>query len=372
MFEGEVVDYTRDRVLQFSRDERDEDPRGFRTALLNAIEEAVQERKSLRGRIRRLTDRIREMDRNPAKPQNFEEEIERLRQEKSALNRLAAELADRRSLEFLADEGLLPNYAFPEAGIVLKSVIYSVEHQGAGPGETIRGPILQVPRPASSAIEELAPANNFYAEGRRVQIDQVNLDLSKADAWRFCQSCTYMELEGRSEPHRACPKCSDVMWSDDGQRKNMLRMRQVISTTSERESRSYDESDNRTPQFYQRNMFVIPDEAQITQAYFLDCEEIPFGFEFFRRITLREVNFGARTGGGNATMKIAGRTWVDRPFVFCKRCGKVQKKGKIEHALYCSLPRPRGKGAGRERLLPLPRVQLRGDPDAIAGSHPGC
>ena len=336
MFEGQVADYTRDRVLQFSRDERDEDPRGFRTALVKALEEAAQERKSLRNRIRRLTDRIREMDRNPAKPQDFEEELERLRQEKGALNRLAADLSDRRTLEFLADEGLLPNYAFPEAGIVLKSIIYSVDTKEQDPEKRYKTRYYKYARPASSAIEELAPANNFYAEGRRVQIDQVNLDLSKADAWRFCQSCTYMELEGRSEPHRACPKCGDVMWIDDGQRKNMLRMRQVISTTSERESRSYDESDDRTPQFYQRNMFVVPDEAQITQAYFLDCEEIPFGFEFFRKMMLREVNFGERTGGGNGTLKIAGRAWVDRPFVFCKRCGKVQKKGKIDHALFCS------------------------------------
>lgn len=336
LFESEVSDYTRSRVLEFSRDKRDEDPRGFRAALLRALEEAVQERKSLRSRIRRLTDRIREMERNPAKPLNFEEEIERLRQEKSALNRLAAELADRHMLEFLADEGLLPNYAFPEAGIVLKSVIFSLNAKAQDPEKKYEVRYYKYQRPASSAIEELAPANNFYAEGRRVQIDQVNLDLSKADAWRFCQSCTYMELEGRSEPHRTCPKCGDTMWSDDGQRKNMLRMRQVISTTSERESRSYDESDDRTPQFYQRNMFVIPDDAQITQAYFLDCEEIPFGFEFFRKIMLREVNFGERTGGGNGSMTIAGRTWVDRPFVFCKRCGKVQKKGKIEHALYCA------------------------------------
>jgi len=336
MFEGEVADYTRERVLEFARDERDEDPRGFRTALLRALEEAAQERKSLRSRIRRLTDRIREMDRNPAKPQNFEEEIDRLRQEKSALNRLAADMADRYTLEFLADEGLLPNYAFPEAGIVLKSVILSVNTKTQDPEKKYEVRYYRYQRPAISAIEELAPANNFYAEGRRVQIDQVNLDLSKAGAWRFCQSCTYMEIEGRSEPHRACPKCGDVMWIDDGQRKNMLRMRQVISTTSERESRSYDESDARTPQFYQRNMFVIPDEAQITQAYVLDCEEIPFGFEFFRKITLREVNFGERTGGGNGTMKIAGRNWVDRPFILCKRCGKVQKKGKIEHALYCA------------------------------------
>lgn len=336
MFEDEVQDYTRDRLIEFSRDEREEDPRGFRTALLKALDEAALERKSLRSRIRRLTDRIREMERNPARPQDWEEEIERLRQEKSALNRLAAELADRHTLEFLADEGLLPNYAFPEAGIVLKSVIYKQNPKAEDPEKKYELRYYKYQRPASSAIEELAPANTFYAEGRRVQIDQVNLDLSKADAWRFCQACTYMELEGRSEPRRACPKCGDEMWSDGEQVKNMLRMRQVISTTSERESRSYDESDDRTPQFYQRNMFVIPDEARITQAYFLDCEEIPFGFEFFRKITLREVNFGERTGGGNGATKIAGRVWVDRPFVFCKRCGKVRKKGKIEHALYCS------------------------------------
>jgi len=336
MFEGEMQDYTRDRLLQFSRDERDEDPRGFRTALLKALEEAALERKSLRSRIRRLTERIREMERNPARPQDWEEEIERLWQEKSALNRLAAELADRHTLEFLADEGLLPNYAFPEAGIVLKSVVYRQNAKAQDPEKKYEVRYYRYQRPASSAIEELAPANTFYAEGRRVQIDQVNLDLSKADAWRFCRSCTYMELEGREEPRPTCPKCGDEMWRDGEQVKNMLRMRQVISTTSERESRSYDESDDRTPQFYQRNMFVIPDEAQITQAYFLDCDEIPFGFEFFRKIRLREVNFGERTGGSNGMLTIAGRTWVDRPFVFCKRCGKVRKKGKIEHALYCS------------------------------------
>jgi DEAD/DEAH box helicase domain-containing protein len=62
----------------------------------------------------------------------------------------------------------------------------------------------------------------------------------------------------------------------------MLRMRQVVSTSLERESRSHDESDDREPQFYQKNMFVLADERDITVAYFIDREEVPFGFEFFR------------------------------------------------------------------------------------------
>ena len=50
----------------------------------------------------------------------------------------------------------------------------------------------------------------------------------------------------------------------------MLRMRQVISTQSEQESRSYDESDDREPLFYQKNMFVVKEDADITEAYFID------------------------------------------------------------------------------------------------------
>jgi len=39
-------------------------------------------------------------------------------------------------------------------------------------------------------------------------------------------------------------------------------------------------------------MFVVKEDADITEAYFIDREEVPFGFEFFRKVTLREVNFG--------------------------------------------------------------------------------
>jgi len=84
--------------------------------------------------------------------------------------------------------------------------------------------------------------------------------------------CSYMELEGRSEAHATCPHCGSPLWADEGQRRNMLRMKQVISTASEQESRSYDESDDREPQFYQKNMFVVKDDSDITEAYFIDRE----------------------------------------------------------------------------------------------------
>jgi DEAD/DEAH box helicase domain-containing protein len=81
-------------------------------------------------------------------------------------------------------------------------------------------------------------------------------------------------------------------------------------------------------------MFVVKEDADIAEAYFIDREEVPFGFEFFRKVTLREVNFGEKLVGG-PQLTIAGRQLFDRPFELCGACGKVKKNGKIDHAIYC-------------------------------------
>jgi DEAD/DEAH box helicase domain-containing protein len=69
---------------------------------------------------------------------------------------------------FLTDEGLLPNYAFPEQGIQLSSIIYrkkATQQKGQSAFETFS---FEYERPAKSGLRELAPGNRFYAEGRRV------------------------------------------------------------------------------------------------------------------------------------------------------------------------------------------------------------
>jgi DEAD/DEAH box helicase domain-containing protein len=117
----------------------------------------------------------------------------------------------------------------------------------------------------------------------------------------------------------------------------MLRMRQVISTMTDRESRSFDESDDREPLFYQKNMFVIRDDNEIRDAYFLDNEEVPFGFEFFRKLTLREVNFGEKSGG-SGKMRIAGRDWMDRPFPLLRGMREdSRRQGRKEAAGACAV-----------------------------------
>lgn len=118
----------------------------------------------------------------------------------------------------------------------------------------------------------------------------------------------------------------------EGQRHVLLRMREVVANTEDRASRSYDERDDREPKFYEKNVFVL--KKDVTEAWYLDCDESPFGFEFFRKITLREVNFGEKNGGG-ARVFVAGRERTARAFERCEACGKVKRDGEILHSPWC-------------------------------------
>jgi DEAD/DEAH box helicase domain-containing protein len=110
--------------------------------------------------------------------------------------RLARETSDQDVLGFLTEEGLLPNYAFPEAGVTLKSVIIRQKQRPDANGNRYEVIYEKYPRPASAAISELAPANAFHVEKRRLEIDQINLDLSKTESWRFCDNCTTWNWRG--------------------------------------------------------------------------------------------------------------------------------------------------------------------------------
>jgi DEAD/DEAH box helicase domain-containing protein len=329
LFGTDISDSTRERLLEFSRNED-----GLRYRLVEGLRRRAEELKKWRGRIQTLNKRIRELQDVPMTEEERRKEEDELRQEKSALQQLANDLRDLPILHFLTNEGLLPNYAFPEQGVTLQSIIYRRKEKEADPERRFETHTYKYDRPAAAAIAELAPENRFYAEGRKVQVDGVIFEPEDLEPWRLCPNCSWMEREGEREPQTACPKCGHTLWSDDGQRKVLLRMRQVIANTSDRESRSLDDDDQREPKFYEKNMFVLTDGEEITQAFFLDHEELPFGFEFFRKLTLREVNLG-ELGAGGARMMIAGRERSARSFELCQACGKIRRNGEIHHTPWC-------------------------------------
>ncbi|MBU0708123.1 DUF1998 domain-containing protein, partial [Patescibacteria group bacterium] len=242
---------------------------------------------------------------------------------------------DRDTFNFFTDEGLIPNYAFPEAGVILRSVIYR-KKQAVQEGERNYDTwVYEYERSAVSAIAELAPENQFYAGGRKVKVDQIDMTVSDVETWRLCNNCSHAEMVGQHGEKKACPKCGSLMWADEGQKATMLRMRTVFATSEDRESRIGDDSDDREPTFYNKHILVDFEQKDCVAAYRIDNDELPFGFEFIRKATFREINFGEK-GETEKNIRVAGTEMPSRGFTVCRHCGKVQnKKGEIKHAYTC-------------------------------------
>lgn len=335
LFGETLSDAAEAQIAEFMKGDKETD-----NSLPYRIVEGLNLRKtdldSLRNKIKDLNKKVREMEKHPAPAKDHDERVDELKREKECLQSVVKRIRKQNTFNFFTDEGLIPNYAFPEAGVMLRSIIYRKKQRPAQSGFKYDSWTEQYQRSASSAIDELAPDNRFYAGGRKVQIDQIDLRQSDIETWRLCDNCSYAELMGRGTVKSVCPRCGSAMWADEGRKRPMIRMRQVFATTSDRESRIADDSDDREPSFYHKQMLVDFEDKNVTEAYKLDTDDLPFGFEFLSKADFREINFGEQ-GEGGETMKISGIELPRKGFAVCNKCGKVQKSnGKIEHDITCS------------------------------------
>ena len=77
-------------------------------------------------------------------------------------------------LEFMTDEGLLPNYAFPETGVTLSASILGSVPKGEDPGKQAEIKEFEIVRPASAGLKDLAPGNHFYFDGLNMTVNGIN------------------------------------------------------------------------------------------------------------------------------------------------------------------------------------------------------
>ena len=187
-----------------------------------------------------------------------------------------------------------------------------------------------------SALSELAPENEFYAGSRHVSITRIDTRVSGIESWRLCRSCAYCERLEPRDDHTTCPRCGDPMWSDEGQRHNMLPLRLVHAVTPDQRSRIVDDKDDREPLFYTRHLVADFAPSAIRQAYALANPDLPFGFEYIESATFREMNFG-RLGDATQPTVFAGRELPRAGFRICRHCGTVQRRGaeSFEHTRNC-------------------------------------
>lgn len=307
--------------------------------IVNRLYAVVRDFDDLKNRRKRVDNEIERIEGLAARGASDDAELKDLKHERAALTKLLASISDRDTLQFLTDEGLLPNYAFPEQGVLLHSVIVR-DDKRVGPNAEDRVLTFEYERPGASAITELVPNSAFYAEGRKVTIDQVDVARDKPIKWRFCRSCSYAESEAVKTETTQCPRCGDTMWADAGRLQNMLRLTKVYARTLESKSRVSDDADDRERHFYVRQALVDVAPNAIRQAWAIDNEEFPFAFEFIDRVRFREINFGEQTGEGQP-IQIAGNDVRKPGFVLCPECGTVQRRRSADeawknHALYCS------------------------------------
>ena len=263
--------------------------------------------------------------------EKLKEQINVLSRDINGLRRMGMEIRARTTLVFLTEEGILPNYAFPESGIKLRSLIFSQpseDQEATGP--EVR--TFEYLRPASVALNDFAPNQWFYAESRRVQVHRVDVSEDALQTWRQCPVCDYLEEES-SEDRNACPKCGNSQFADVGSKVRMLKLNRVHAHSTDRTSQIMDDREYREPTFFMRRLLShFDEEAEKSWV----TKDFLFGLEFFSSVTFRDINMGtiddsfmlgSRTGKGEA-----------QGFQICGKCGVVaDENGGFNHARQCTI-----------------------------------
>lgn len=296
----------------------------------SAFERVRTEVRELRNLTELARKRIQDIEKNPDSVDEPEEEKRDLEETRKILAKLILELRRKYPLNVLTDEGLLPNYAFPEPGVTLESVVSTRGRDGTYEYE----PKTYV-RAASTAIRELAPFNTFYAHGRKVRIDEIDLgsrSVPLSETWRLCPECSHARREvGSVEP--TCPRCESTGWADAGQARTMVHFRRSRALVSRLDASSVDDTEDREQSFYE--VLDLIDVAPENRNGARLIESIPFGYELLKNLSLREVNFGLG-GTGAAKFRVCDNAVSERGFQVCIECGRVPGRNDlISHRPTC-------------------------------------
>lgn len=344
LFGDRLSEATREHLRSFLvGDQKNEGSLGWK--VLDGLRSERKQCESLRSNARRLQKLIAEMKKAEAKDKDHEELLDARKREKDALLNLVRSIEKKQTLEFLTNEGLLPNYAFPESPVRLRSVVWKKkQHRSEKDKSAYETRTYEYARPAMAALGELAPENKFFAGGRRVTIDQVDVATSSLESWRFCDQCSHCVQVDVEDPNKDCPSCKSPSWGEESQKRQLLRLSQVFANTSDRASRIRDDQEERQPRHYNRNMLMTFQDGDREGAWRVDEASMPFAFEYLKRASFREFNFGEFSDKGSK-FSIAGRSEVRQGFVICQQCGKVQPKERpgrqlkeaptAEHTLWC-------------------------------------
>jgi len=332
LIEGFLSMFVRDELNQTSKDyltnflsgdEQNQTSLSFK--INRAIEIVNQEKLQLEQERRQITKLLNTLNKQEPIDEKLEAEITNAKAKRQAISRLIKTIREKQTLNFLTDEGLIPNYAFPEEGVTLHSLILKKTETDEDK-KKLEKLEFEYLRPAESAITELAPGNAFYVQGRKLTVDRVAIGADDCEPWHFCKSCTHMErIDSTSASKHQCPNCGCSAWRDQSLIHPMLKMRQVYVTAFDSSSRSLDSKDKRELVSFNKHTSVSFDPTAISRSFNIKAEGLGFAFEFLNQITLRGVNLGEEKPDSE-NLEIGGKQIRGIGFSVCKHCGKVQSQ----------------------------------------------
>ena len=297
----------------------------MRWSVLQAFDDADIERAKLVDKREELTKEKRKLAAKQAEftPEEYDKLVDRIEQDRKEINRLIRKgIDDVPVIKFLTDRGRLPNYAFPEEGVKLTSLLSRREDNGSDDEDNLYS--VEYIRSASSALSEFALGQIFYANGRQVEISRLDMSSEDLTEWYFCPTCSHVENAKTTDHHTNCPRCGDDMWSDSGSKHDVVELKSVLAISSE-EKATIRDTDQRTQVQYDRAMVPHYEASDISAAWLSndDKTSAPFGYELISRCTFRDFNFGKRADGPVGP-RIAGIQRASNPFRICKHCGTHQ------------------------------------------------
>ena len=121
-FSDDLADSSRAELRRFVFGDVDRKKPSLILKILERLNDVIKERSSVAADIRSLGERIRKLKSQP-EDEATRNEIEELENARKGLRAVHGKINGRDTFNFLTDEGLVPNYAFPEAGVKLRSVI---------------------------------------------------------------------------------------------------------------------------------------------------------------------------------------------------------------------------------------------------------
>lgn len=292
------------------------------------FERMRQEYLSLTAKINAIYDDIakRKLSKN-------DDEYKELIQQKNMLYRQRTAMKKRIVLEFMTDEGLLPNYAFPETGVKMSASILGNVPKGEDPGKQAEIKEFEIVRPASAGLKDLAPGNHFYFDGLKMTVNGINTSDWNSKYGlirkRFCAKCDCIEDDSPNHPG-TCPKCGDSSFGSADHVHTFVNLRDVKVNEKLVDAILDDSTDERDKVGYKTTFHFKFDPGSSAISY--GMKDIPFGIEFVKNVSIFETNLGETSVMTANNVEIRRNKVPVHGFVTCRYCGKSVANPALEQS----------------------------------------